>query len=109
MIVSDDVVEPEILPPSVVLLQLVPPFVENCHCNDGVGLPVAAPVNVVVVPTSFVRDSGLNVITGAEFTASEPPLLAVVVPELIASMRNKSPLCAAVTFVTVSVVVVTPE
>jgi hypothetical protein len=49
------------------------------------------------------------VITGAAFTLSEPPLLAVVLTALIASIRNKSPLCAAVTPITDSVVVLFPE
>jgi hypothetical protein len=65
-----------------------PPSTESCHCSVAAGFPLAAPVNVVVVPASFVRASGVSVIVGAAFTVSEPALLVVVPPELITSNRN---------------------
>jgi hypothetical protein len=83
VIVSDGVADPLTLPPSVRFANIDPPLGSTCHCSVGAGLPLAAPVNVVVVPASFVRASGVSVIAGAEFTVSETALLVTVPPEFV--------------------------
>ena len=47
------------------LLKVAPPSVENCHCTVGVGVPVAAAVNVAVWPAFNVTSVGFNVMAGA--------------------------------------------
>jgi hypothetical protein len=106
--VSDGVVLPLNTAPSVVLLN-VTPSVEICHCKVGIGLPLAAPLKVVDCPTTRVRLVGCNVIAGPAFTVSDPAELATVEAAFVASNWNKLPLCAAVTPITVSVVVLLPE
>src|SRR5450755_3356096 len=45
------------------LLNVAPPFVENCHCTVGVGAPLAAAVNTAVPPAFTVTSTGFSVIT----------------------------------------------
>lgn len=47
-------------------VQLLPLFVETCHCTVGVGLPVAAALNVAIAPVSTDTEVGSVVMTGAE-------------------------------------------
>ena len=44
------------------------PLVFTCHCTVGVGVPVAAAVNVAVSPSKAVRFFGWVLTTGATFT-----------------------------------------
>ena len=44
------------------------PLVFTCHCTVGVGVPVAAAVNVAVSPSKAVTLDGCRLITGATFT-----------------------------------------
>ena len=48
-------------------VKLVPPFVLTCHCTVGVGVPVAAAVNVAVAPAATEVFVGCVVIAGAVF------------------------------------------
>jgi hypothetical protein len=52
------------------LLNVTPPSVLTCHCTVGVGLPVAAAVNVAFDPDVAVWLTGFVEIPGAEFTVS---------------------------------------
>ena len=54
----------------VKFVNVVPPFVLTCHCTVGVGVPVAAAVNVAFAPAATVALVGLVVIVGAEVRVS---------------------------------------
>ena len=89
------------------LLKLAPPFVLNCHCTVGAGVPDAAAVNVAVCPALTVASVGFCVIAGAWVTVS---VAAVVVAEptvLVNTARNWLPFCAT-RVVNVNVVLVAP-
>ena len=58
----------------------VVPLVLPCHCTVGVGLPVAAAVNVAVWPAFTVVLVGWVVMLGAEFTVSVAALLVAGLP-----------------------------
>ena len=59
----------------MILLQVVPLLVLTCHCTVGAGVPVAAAVNVAVVPVFAVTLAGWLVMVGAWFTPSTATLL----------------------------------
>ena len=46
------------------LLQVLAPLAFTCHCTVGAGVPVAAAVNVAVLPTGTVTLAGWLVTTG---------------------------------------------
>ena len=56
----------------------VTPSVLCCHCTVGVGLPLAAAVNVAVAPADTPTLTGFVMIVGAKFTVN---VAAVVVAE----------------------------
>ena len=72
--VKDNVVE---VAPAIFVK--VTPSVLCCHCTVGVGVPLAAAVNVAVAPLATLVLAGFVVITGAAVTVS---VAAVVVAEL---------------------------
>jgi hypothetical protein len=77
-----------------IFVNVVPPFVLTCHCTLGVGVPLAAAVNVAVAPAFTVVFAGLVVIAGAVFTVN---VAAVVVAEptlLVNTARYWLPFCA---------------
>src|SRR5579871_2272112 len=89
-------------------VNVAPPLVLTCHCTVGVGLPLAAAVNVAVDPALTLWLVGFVVTVGAKFTVI---VAAVVVADplvLVNTARNFVPFCPAVTFGTVNVVVVAP-
>ena len=50
------------------LVNVVPPSVDRCHCTVGAGNPLAAALKVAVAPAFTVRSLGLAVMTGARWT-----------------------------------------
>ena len=64
------------------LVKLTPPSALTCHCTVGVGLPLAAAVNVAVEPAAALRLTGLVVIVGTKFTVSVAAVV-VAVPEVL--------------------------
>ncbi len=58
----------------------------TCHCSVGVGLPVAAEVNVVLPPELMVTFDGFVVRRGAAFTVS----VAAVVVAVVGDSASKS-------------------
>jgi hypothetical protein len=102
--VTDSVVEvaPEIF------VKLVPPFVLTCHCTVGVGLPLAAAVNVAVAPAFTVVLAGLVVIAGAELTVNVAAVVFAELTLLVNTARYWLPVCAAAA-VNERVVDVAPE
>ena len=47
----------------------VVPFVDDCHCTVGDGIPLADEVKLTFCPTHFVCEAGCMVIVGASVTA----------------------------------------
>ena len=80
MVDSDSVVGETVsvvpVPPAT-LLQVLPPSVDTCHCTVGVGLPVAAAVNVAAAGAVTVTLVGFDVTTGVVLTVSAAGLLAM--------------------------------
>ena len=90
--VSDKVVD--VAP--VKFVNVVPPFVLTCHCTVGVGVPVAAAVNVAFAPAATVTLVGLVVITGAAVIVSEAAVEVTLLTELVNTASNRLPFCPAV-------------
>jgi hypothetical protein len=65
-----------------------PPLALTCHCTVGVGLPVAAAVNVALDPAVTVWLTGFVVTTGAELTEFTVNVAAVLVAELTELMNT---------------------
>ena len=65
----------------------VVPLVLLCHCTVGVGLPVAAAVNVAVWPAFTVVLVGCVVMLGAKLTLSVAALVDAVPTELVNTAR----------------------
>jgi hypothetical protein len=74
---------------------VVPPLVLCCHCTVGVGLPLAAAVNVAVAPDATVTLVGFVVTTGAEVTVSVANDVEVVSKLLVNRARYSLPFCDA--------------
>src|SRR5271165_6696993 len=69
----------DLLPESVVsLLQLLPKFVETCHCTLGLGLPEAEAVNVALSPSFVPSLAGSAVTSGLNSTVNVAAPLATV-------------------------------
>ncbi len=62
-------------------VKVVPPLVLTCHWTVGVGLPLAATVNVAVFPALTLWFVGLVVIAGAANAGNTDSVAAVVVAE----------------------------
>jgi hypothetical protein len=95
----------------LMLVNTAPPLVLNCHCTVGVGLPVAAAVNVTLDPSGTVWLTGFVVTTGvelAEFTVNVAAVLVAEPTELVNTARYMYPFCDVITPVRVSVVEVAP-
>ena len=60
------------------MLDQLVPLLLTCHCTVGLGVPLAAAVNVAVLPIATTWLLGCVVTTGATFTVS---VAAVVVAE----------------------------
>jgi hypothetical protein len=73
----------------------VPPFVLTIHCTVGVGVPVAAAVNVAALPADTVTEVGLVVIT-IELTVSVAGLDVTLPAEFVNTASYRLPFCAAV-------------
>ena len=86
------------------------PAVSTIHCTVGVGVPVAAAVNVASVPASVVRSVGFVVTTGAAvLTVSVAALVVAAVPTPLLNTASYSlPLCCGVAVPRSSVVAVAP-
>ena len=54
------------------------PFVLTCHCTVGLGVPLAAAVNVAVLPAVTVWSPGCVVTAGAVARVSVAELVVVV-------------------------------
>ena len=65
-----------------ILLNVAPPSVLTSHCTVAAGLPLAAAVNVTLLPALIVCDVGLVVTAGAAATVNITALL-VAVPALL--------------------------
>jgi hypothetical protein len=63
-------------------VKVVPPSVLTCHCTVGVGLPVAAALNVTL-PGHTVWFSGFTVTTGPLLVVNVAALLATLFPQLL--------------------------
>jgi hypothetical protein len=87
---------------------VVPPLVLTCHCTVGVGVPVAAAVNVAVVPAVTVVLVGCKLINGAEFTVRVAAVLVIVPAELVNTTSYRLPFCAVVVPAMTNVVEVAP-
>ena len=76
-----------------ILLKDAPPSVLSCHCTVGVGLPLAAAVNVAVWPAVTVWLVGWVVITGACpcVTVRVAALLVAVPRKLVNTARYSLP------------------
>ncbi len=89
------------------LLQVAPLFVLTCHWMVGVGVPLAATVNVAVEPAQVDTLEGCVVIDGPGVMRSTAGL-DVAVPQLfVATARNWELFCEETT-VKVSVELVSP-
>ncbi len=80
-------------------VKVVPPLVLTCHWTVGVGLPLAAAVNVAVCPALTLWIAGLVVIAGAANAGDTVSVAAVVVAEpceFVKTARNLLPVSIAV-------------
>jgi len=73
----------------------VPPFVLTIHCTVGVGVPVAAAVNVAVFPAVTVVAVGLVVMT-IELTVSVAAVVVTLPTEFVNTASYRLAFCAAV-------------
>ncbi len=78
------------------LLNVVPPSVETCHCTVGLGLPEAAAVKVAVPPAQTSWLVGFVVTLGATLTVRVAAVVVEVPQKLVKTARNWWPLSAAV-------------
>src|SRR5439155_1570396 len=90
------------------LVKVAPPFVLICHCTVGVGLPLAAAVNVAVDPAATDWFAGFVVTDGAKFTVIVAAVVVAEPPELVKTARNLVPFWPASTPGMVSVVAIAP-
>ena len=72
-----------------------PPFVLNCHCNVGVGFPLAAEVKHTSEPVHTVESRGCSVTTGGVLTVSFPAPEGVEPHALVNTARYQFPSCDA--------------
>jgi hypothetical protein len=98
---------PENEPPFVTLLNVVPPFVEICHWNVGVGVPLSATVNVAVPLAVTVTLPGCVVNDGG--TVKVAFVLVVAPPVFVATTRTIHPFSVAFTASAVNTNPVFPE
>jgi hypothetical protein len=76
-------------------VKVVPPSVLTCHCTVGVGLPLAAALNVTL-PGHTVWFTGFTVTTGPLLIVNVAALLATLLPQLLLNRaRYCLPLSAA--------------
>src|SRR5206468_1373902 len=89
------------------LLFRSPPSVLTCHCTVGVGLPLAADVNVAVLPAHTVWGVGWVVTDGGTFTVRVAAVVVAVPQVFVNTARYCLPLSAPAA-VKLRVVVVAP-
>jgi hypothetical protein len=77
-------------------VKVAPPLMLTCHCTVGVGVPLAAAVNVAVWPEFTVRFAGLAVTAGATLTVSVAALELAVPAAFVNTARNWFPVWPAV-------------
>ena len=77
------------------ILDQLSPLGLLCHCTVGVGVPLAAAVNVAVAPATTVVLAGWVVTAGAEFTVSVAALVVAVPAEFVNTARYCLPLSPA--------------
>src|SRR5438309_1357135 len=72
-------------------VKLTPPLMLTCHCTVGVGVPLAAAVNVAVWPAFTVTFAGFPVIAGATLTVRVAALVVAVLTTFVNTARNWLP------------------
>ncbi len=73
------------------LLNVVPPSVDTCHCTEGAGLPEAAAVKLAVVPAQTVVFDGFVVTLGGVVTVSVAAVDVAVPQTLVKTARYWCP------------------
>jgi hypothetical protein len=76
--------------------KLAPLLVDFCHWTVGVGLPLAAAVNVAVPPTELVCETGSVVVVGPNVTVIVAADVGVDPSELVNTARYCTASSAAV-------------
>ena len=71
----------------LILVKVFPPSVETCHCTVGVGVPLAAAVNVAIVFWHTFLSVGFVVTAGAVLTVSVAAFVVAVFTELVKTAR----------------------
>src|SRR5450432_367897 len=94
------------------LAHVWPPSKLNCHCTVGIGVPLAAAVNVAVAGARTVTSTGCKVTLGAVATGLTvkvaPLLTASGATPLLATASKTAPLQPSGTLASVSVALVEP-
>src|SRR6266481_3993468 len=76
-------------------VNVAPPLMLTCHCTVGVGVPLAAAVNVAVWPWLTVRFVGFVVTAGATLTVRVAAFDVAVLTTFVNTARNWFPFCGA--------------